>query len=156
MAKKRKHSTREIIALLAQADNLAGQGKLQPEIARTLGVSVMTLHRWRKIARIGGAPKGRSGDEPKRGDRPIWPGKQRGQSYRRARAGKLELRKLVTDLLLEKMRLEEEAKGQIPGGNPIASNRARPSQSFVVGRCAIDDRLLFADARLTTVAISDF
>jgi len=65
MAKKRKHSTREIIALLAQADNLAGQGKLQPEIARTLGVSVMTLHRWRKIARIGGAPKGRSGDEPK-------------------------------------------------------------------------------------------
>jgi hypothetical protein len=27
---------------------LARQGKLQSEIARTLGVSVVTLHRWRK------------------------------------------------------------------------------------------------------------
>jgi transposase-like protein len=29
---------------------LATQGKLQSEIARTLGVSVMTLHRWRKMS----------------------------------------------------------------------------------------------------------
>ena len=116
MAKKRKHSTREIIALLAQADNLAGQGKLQPEIARTLGVSVMTLHRWRKIARIGGAPKGRSGDEPE--EVIVLSGQE---SKEDSRIAELELensrlRKLVTDLLLEKMRLEEEAKGQIPGG----------------------------------------
>src|SRR5262249_9424165 len=33
---------------LARANGLATQGKLQSEIARTLGVSVMTLHRWRK------------------------------------------------------------------------------------------------------------
>jgi putative transposase len=49
MAKKRKHATAEIAAKLAQADELATQGKLQSEIARTLGVSVMTLHRWRKL-----------------------------------------------------------------------------------------------------------
>jgi len=48
MTKKRKHPKAEITALLAQADDLARQGKLQSEIARTLGVSVMTLHRWRK------------------------------------------------------------------------------------------------------------
>jgi hypothetical protein len=45
MGKKRKHAKAEIAALLAQADDLAIQGKLQSEIARTLGISVMTLHR---------------------------------------------------------------------------------------------------------------
>ena len=48
MAKKKKHSRVEIAAKLAQANDLATQGKLQSEIARTLGVSVMTLYRWRK------------------------------------------------------------------------------------------------------------
>jgi transposase-like protein len=48
MAKKKKHSAVEIASKLAQANDLATQGKLQSEIARTLGVSVMTLHRWRK------------------------------------------------------------------------------------------------------------
>ena len=48
MAKKKRHSRMEIASKLAQANDLATQGKLQREIARTLGVSVMTLHRWRK------------------------------------------------------------------------------------------------------------
>jgi hypothetical protein len=49
LMKKGKHSKAEIAAKLAQADDLATQGRLQSEIARTLGVSVMTLPRWRKI-----------------------------------------------------------------------------------------------------------
>ena len=49
MAKKRKHAKAEIAAKLAQADELATQGKLQSEIAHTLGVSLMSLHRWRKL-----------------------------------------------------------------------------------------------------------
>ena len=48
MAKRKRHSRVEIVTKLAQANDLATQGKLQSEIARTLGVSVMTLHRWRK------------------------------------------------------------------------------------------------------------
>ena len=48
MTKKRKRSKAEIAAKLAEADDLVTQGKLQSEIARALGVSVMTLHRWRK------------------------------------------------------------------------------------------------------------
>src|SRR5262247_4516764 len=48
MVKKKRHSRVEIASKLAQANDLATQGKLQTEIARTLGVSVMTLHRWRK------------------------------------------------------------------------------------------------------------
>jgi len=48
MAKKKRHSRAEIATKLAQANGLATQGKLQSDIAHTLGVSVMTLHRWRK------------------------------------------------------------------------------------------------------------
>jgi hypothetical protein len=44
MVKKKRHSRVEIATKLAQANDLATQGKLQNQIARTLGVSVMTLH----------------------------------------------------------------------------------------------------------------
>jgi putative transposase len=53
---RKQHSRGEIARKLAQANRLARQGKLQSEIARTLGVSVMTLHRWRK-ALLGARPK---------------------------------------------------------------------------------------------------
>jgi transposase-like protein len=48
MAKQKRHSRVEVATKLAHATDLARQGKPQSEIARTLGVSVMTLHRWRK------------------------------------------------------------------------------------------------------------
>jgi putative transposase len=47
-AKKKRYSRAEIARKLARANNLATQGKRQSEIARALDVSVMTLHRWRK------------------------------------------------------------------------------------------------------------
>ena len=50
VAKKKRHSRTEIATKLAQANDLAMRGRLQSEIARTLGVSVMTLHRWRKAS----------------------------------------------------------------------------------------------------------
>src|SRR5262245_3967478 len=77
---KKQHSRAEIAKKLAQANRLARQGKLQSEIARTLGVSVMTLHRWRKA--LLGAPT-RSGDQIAQLQLEISP-----------------LRRLVTDLLL--------------------------------------------------------
>ena len=97
MTKKRKHPKAEIIALLGQANDLARQGKLQSEIARTLGVSVMTLHRWRKaVPEPGQATNGAS----------------RSDQTQQTRIAELQLenerlRRLVTDLLLEKMRIEE-------------------------------------------------
>ena len=101
MARNKRHSRIEIAAKLAQASDLARQGKLQSEIARTLGVSVMTLHRWRKAQ-----PGPQSAYEA-------------GQPHRmrvgvRDRIAELQLensplRRLVTDLLLEKTRLEEAA-----------------------------------------------
>ena len=107
MAKKKKHSRVEIATKLAKANDLATQGKLQSEIARTLGVSVMTLHRWRK------APPG-----PRSA---LVATHEAGQPNRLRRGGDLiaelqlensRLRQLVTDLLLEKIKLEEAAQSQ--------------------------------------------
>jgi hypothetical protein len=103
MAKKKRHSRAEIATKLAQANGLATQGKLQSAIARTLGVSVMTLHRWRKASH---APEPAHEVGQLNG--------ARGQDDRIAEL-QLEnsrLRGLVTDLLLEKIRLTEVAEGQ--------------------------------------------
>jgi putative transposase len=103
MAKKKRHSRVEIATKLAQANGLAAQGKLQSEIARTLGVSVMTSHRWRK------APPG-----PQPACEPGQPSQTRGGGDRIAEL-QLEnsrLRRLVTDLLLEKIKLEEADQRQ--------------------------------------------
>jgi len=91
MAKKRRHSRAEIATKLAQANELATRGKLQSEIARTLGVS-------------GAQPAHETGE----------PGQTRGGDDRIAKL-QLEnsrLRRLVTDLLLEKIKLEESAQRQ--------------------------------------------
>ena len=101
MAKKRKHFPAEIATLLAKAEDLARQGQLQSEIARALGVSVMTLHRWRK-AQASRTVQSVAPDETDIVD-----------SLERISDLKIEnarLRKLVTDLLLEKMKLEEAAQ----------------------------------------------
>jgi putative transposase len=107
MAKKKRHSRVEIASKLAQANDLATQGKLQSEIARTLGVSVMTLHRWRKappgpqaefaaIQETGQLGRTRGG-----GDRIV-----------ELQLENSRLRRLVTDLLLEKVKLEEAVQSQ--------------------------------------------
>jgi len=82
---------------LAQANELVTQGKLQSEVARTLGVSVMTLHRWHK------AQPAYEASQPPR---------TRGWRDRIAelQLENLRLRQLVTDLLLEKIELEEAAQ----------------------------------------------
>jgi transposase-like protein len=101
MAKKKRHSRVEIATKLAQANDLATRGRLQSEIARTLGVSVMTLHRWRKAshgpqaAQRVGEPNGAGG---------------RGNRIAELHLENSRLRRLVTDLLLEKIRFEEAAK----------------------------------------------
>jgi len=92
MAQKKRHSRVEIATKLAQANDLATQGKLQSEIAHTLGVSVMTLHRWRK------APP-----EPQPADHRI----------AKLQVENSRLRRLVTDLLLEKIKVEEAGQSSV-------------------------------------------
>jgi putative transposase len=109
MAKKKRHDADEIAAKLGQADILARGGQTQSEIARALGISVMTFHRWRK-ARLS------SPNEPLAVVRTLGQlvsGSHLQTPDRNARITELQLentrlRRLVTDLLLEKMRLEDE------------------------------------------------
>lgn len=111
--KRKRHGAAEIAAKLDQADHLAAQGKRQSEISKTLGVSVMTYHRWRKafpqrprtaipdLEILSGA-KGNS--EPDRLGR-----------LAELQAENTRLRRLVTDLMLERMKLTEEANaGDLP------------------------------------------
>jgi hypothetical protein len=103
MAERKRHSRAEIASKLAQANGLATQGRLQSEIARALGVSVMTLHRWRK------APPG---------SHPVHEADQAagmrdlGDRIAELQLENSRLRRLVTDLLLEKVKLEETAQRQ--------------------------------------------
>ena len=122
MRSSKNHSDAEIAAKLAQANDLAAQGKLQSEIAKTLGVSVMTLHRWRKL------PVKGSGESKT-------PAQQELSDSQRIADIQLEnarLRRLVTDLLLEKMKLEETVQGSLrravlPSGEPRKYWRGRRS-----------------------------
>jgi putative transposase len=104
MAKKKRHSRLEIATKLAQANDLATQGKLQSEIARTLGVSVPTLHRWRKAPEprpaLVATHEAGNPDRLRRG----------GDRIAELELENSRLRRLVTDLLLEKIKLEEDAQ----------------------------------------------
>jgi putative transposase len=117
MADKKKHSRVEIATKLAQADDLETQGRLQSEIARTLGVSVMTLHRWRK------APPRPQPTSVVTHDR-SQPDRTRSGDDRIAELHleNSRLRRLVTDLLLEKIKLEEAAEDQESSRRTIGSN----------------------------------
>ena len=90
------HSEAEIASKLAKANELAATGALQREIADALGISVMTYHRWRRLwSERASARELDSG------------------SFSVAEAAKLKvenslLRRIVTDLLLEKIELEEQ------------------------------------------------
>ncbi|HEY1363586.1 MAG TPA: transposase, partial [Xanthobacteraceae bacterium] len=96
----------EIALKLAQAADMATQGELQRDIARTLGISVMTLHRWRKSSY-------RSGHEvsPPAAAGPLAQNSPLAEAIAELQLENSRLRRLVIDLLLEKMRLEEEDRG---------------------------------------------
>jgi hypothetical protein len=83
---------------------MAAEGMLQSDIARALGVSVMTYHRWRssRLSHEGAAVE-------RRAQKPT---DQLAESEQNTRLAQLQLenarlRRLLTDLLLEKAKLDE-------------------------------------------------
>lgn len=105
MTNKRRHSAAEISAKLEEANTLISQGKRQVDIARTLGISVMTFHRWRKAHAeradqqslpVENIESRRDSDQDPR------------QPVAELQLENARLRRLVTDLLLEKIQLEDE------------------------------------------------
>lgn len=107
---KKRHTQAEIATKLGEAAMFAAEGRTQRDIAQALGVSVMTFHRWRKAQPQ--MLKSRATAEPE--SRRIIPIANLSESQRRGRIAELQLentrlRRLVTDLLLEKMRIEDDA-----------------------------------------------
>jgi putative transposase len=102
---KHRHTASEIAKKLATADEMAAQGRLQGDIAKSLGISVMTYHRWRKARGALARAAARPVAEAVRVDIP--PEREQTSQIRELQLENSRLRRLVTDLMLEKVALEE-------------------------------------------------
>jgi putative transposase len=126
MAGRRRHSATEIVAKLLEADALAAKGLTQAELAKALRVSVMTIHRWRKM-RDQDHPHSRANGAL---DQPVV-GRTNSDVGSLSRIAQLQfenaqLRKLVTDLLLEKIRPEDDQMGLRVCAKSTPGNKRRP------------------------------
>jgi|tagenome__1003787_1003787.scaffolds.fasta_scaffold19406713_1 putative transposase len=103
--RRRKHSRAEIAAKLNQADQLLAEGKFRDEVTRALGVSNMTYHRWRKAQ---GSERGGEAGSSNIHEEPG--SHSRHQSMEELRIENARLRNLFTDVVLEKIKLEDELR----------------------------------------------
>ncbi|MCA6108061.1 helix-turn-helix domain-containing protein [Bradyrhizobium cenepequi] len=114
----KKHSQEEILSKLVRADELARAGNTQAEICKALGVSVMTLHRWRKL------PLHKSdaalAQSAALEDRMMLPNARTMDDMPRVleelTLENQRFRKIVADLLLEKTRLEDALAAALRAG----------------------------------------
>jgi putative transposase len=108
----KRHASGEIAAKLAQANELVAKGKTQREISKALGVSIMTYHRWKKMT--GGEAD--SVEITRRDDPELQPLTSSAidsvEMIKRLELENSRLRRLVTDMLLDKLKLEEELRAR--------------------------------------------
>jgi putative transposase len=114
----KRHALEEISTKLAEADELAAKGKTQRDIAKALGVSIMTLHRWKKttgspvssvnIGHVENTLDGPSDASPS-------------ESMTQLKDENAYLRRLVTDTLVEKMKLEDKLRA-LQSSHPRRAN----------------------------------
>jgi transposase len=88
---KKRHKPEEIVAKLRQVDVLVSQGQSQADAVRSIGVSEVTYYRWRQ--EYGGLKT----DQVKR--------------LKDLETENTRLRKAISDLTLDKLILQEAAKG---------------------------------------------
>lgn len=88
---RKRHTAEEIVAKLRQVDVLMAQGKPAAEAIRAIGVTEVTYYRWRN--EFGGL----KGDQVKR--------------LKQLETENARLRRVVSDLTLDKLILAEAAKG---------------------------------------------
>jgi putative transposase len=116
--KKQRYTVEEIAAKLAEADAMSAQGRLHGDIAKALGVSLMTYHRWRKARKeVRKEPDLRVSESwHLKAQAPLGSETSLSQTEQTKRISELQLensrlRRIVTDLLLEKLNLEESIHG---------------------------------------------
>jgi len=101
----KRHGSKQIITKLRQADELAAEGLTQAEFCKALGISVMTYHRWRKLALTKSVEAPPPPQPRPAGRKASVDSEQSDHEY--LLEENRQLRKIITDLLLEKTRLEE-------------------------------------------------
>lgn len=113
MVTKHRHTGSEIAAKLATADEMAAQGRLHGDIAKSLGISLMTYHRWRKArgTSVNSTPRLASDGDL-----------EQMSQIRDLQLENSRLRRLVTDLLLEKVKLEEGLHGSAANRRLVGRN----------------------------------
>ncbi|MES2194854.1 MAG: helix-turn-helix domain-containing protein [Pseudomonadota bacterium] len=108
----KRHASGEIAAKLAQANDLAAKGKTQREISKALGVSIMTYHRWKKVMNSADGPDEYKGLGEVAAQHQISGDAGSTETIKRLELENSQLRRLVTDMLLEKLKLEEELRAR--------------------------------------------
>ena len=88
---QKRYRPEEIIAKLREAEVFLGQGQTAPEVVKTLGIHEVTYYRWRK--EYGGLKVSQA---------------KRLKDLERENA---RLRRAVSDLILDKLILQEAARG---------------------------------------------
>ncbi len=91
--------------MLLRYEDLTSRGQSQKSVCSELGISVMTLHRWRKLSRSED-----SSEFQKLSDAAIETAPVVGTEVSQVDQLRLEngrLRRIVSDLLLEKMKIQE-------------------------------------------------
>jgi transposase len=88
---------------------MAAQGVLHRDIAKSLGISVMTYHRWRKARDASARSQWQFLADAERAESPS--DRKEISQIRELKIENSRLRRLVTDLLLEKVELEESLQG---------------------------------------------
>jgi putative transposase len=109
MATRHRHTEPEIAEKLHIAGEMAAQGKLHGAIAKSLGISIMTYHRWRKAHGALIHPNPQLTHDGEHRDIPIE--LEQTSQIRELQLENSRLRGLVADLLLEKVKLEERMNG---------------------------------------------
>ena len=109
MVTRYRHTESEIVAKLATADGMAAHGMLHRDIAKSLGISLMTYHRWRKAREASARSTSQLAANAERAEIPV--DREKIGEIRELMIENARLRRLVTDLLLEKVELEESLRG---------------------------------------------
>jgi putative transposase len=94
----KRHDLQEATAMLRLADDMMRDGKSQKDACKALGISVMTFHRWRKLAAAATA------SEAAEADASTAPNPSQIDDLK---LENIRLRRIVSDLLLEKMKVQE-------------------------------------------------
>jgi putative transposase len=111
----KRHASEEIAAKLAHADELAAKGKTQREISKALGVSIMTYHRWKKTPNTSSRSAEGTERDKVEGRVPASSARGSDETIRQLELENSRLRRLVTDMLLEKLQLEDEIRARQDG-----------------------------------------